>query len=224
MTSANSGGTWAADATVGGRDLGFNVWIEPGLPGVGTFTSSLKDANPAAGADADVDDAHLHGDDARRHGREVPGRRRATASYGPFNFVGPGRHGGHLLHPSGASLSQFNGFRYLKYKATLTTNNSAVTPSISSVQVCFADTAATSADHAHRRPGHGHVRRHDDARRRPRPPVDRRAERDGRVHAERQPAGSATTNASGVATLAQRQPRGHQRRLVPDRRRRLVRG
>ena len=32
-----------------------------------------------------------------------------------------------------------------KYQATLTTTNSAVTPSLSSVQVCFVDTAATSA-------------------------------------------------------------------------------
>ena len=35
--------------------------------------------------------------------------------------------------------------------------------------------------------------------------------------------GGASTNASGVATLEQRQPRGHQRGLVPDRSRRLVR-
>ena len=92
-----------------------------------------------------LDDALLHGDDARGHGRQVPGRRRATRQYGPFNFVGPDGTASTFFTTSGASLSQFNGFRYLRYKAFLSTTNSAVTPSLSSVQVCFVDTAATSA-------------------------------------------------------------------------------
>ena len=41
--------TWAADTTVGGRDLNFVTYINPGFAASGTFISSLKDANPAAG-------------------------------------------------------------------------------------------------------------------------------------------------------------------------------
>ena len=49
VTSGNSGSTWTADTTVGGRDLNFVTYINPGFASSGTFTSSLKDANPAAG-------------------------------------------------------------------------------------------------------------------------------------------------------------------------------
>ena len=69
----------------------------------------------------------------------------SNSQHGPFTFVGPDGTAATFFTTSGASLSQFNGFRYLKYKATLSTTNSSVTPSLSSVQVCFVDTAATSA-------------------------------------------------------------------------------
>src|SRR5581483_372332 len=39
----------------------------------------------------------------------------------------------------GADLSEFDGNRYLRYEAFLTTSDSATTPSIDSVQVCFVD-------------------------------------------------------------------------------------
>ena len=50
VTSANSGSTWTADTTSGGRDLGFKVWVNSGFASTGTLVSSVKDANPARAA------------------------------------------------------------------------------------------------------------------------------------------------------------------------------
>ena len=61
----------------------------------------------------------------------------SNSQYGPFNFVGPDGTADTFFTTSGASLSQFDGMRYLKYKAFLSTNNVAVTPSLSSVQRVF---------------------------------------------------------------------------------------
>ena len=141
---ANSGSTWTADTTVGGRDLNFVTYINPGFAASGTFVSSLKDANPAAGRTPNWTTLTLHGDHACGHRRQVPGRASNSAA-GPFSFVGPDGTAATFFTTSGASLSQFNGFRYLKYKAILSTTNGAVTPTLSSVQVCFDDAAATSA-------------------------------------------------------------------------------
>ena len=65
----------------------------------------------------------------------------SNASYGPFNYVGPDGTAATFFTTSGASLSQFDGFRYLRYKAFLSTTDPTVTPSLSSVVVCFQDAA-----------------------------------------------------------------------------------
>src|SRR5205823_2898776 len=49
VSSANSGGTWSADVTSGGRDLGFRIYMQAGFGASGNFVSSVKDANPPAG-------------------------------------------------------------------------------------------------------------------------------------------------------------------------------
>ena len=134
VTSSNSGSSWAADTTVGGRDLNFVTYINPGFASSGTFVSSLKDANPTAGAHAELDDALVHGDDSRRAPTSSSRSPASNSQYGPFNFVGPDGTAGTFFTTSGASLSQFNGLRYLRYKAILSTTNGAVTPSLSSVQ------------------------------------------------------------------------------------------
>ena len=68
----------------------------------------------------------------------------SNSSSGPFTFVGPDGTASTFFTASGASLSQFDGFRYLRYKAYLSTTDGTVTPSLSSVIVCFEDTAASS--------------------------------------------------------------------------------
>ena len=144
VTSGNSGSTWAADTTVGGRDLNFVTYINPGFASSGTYVSSLKDANPAAGRTPTwtmfTYSATTPAGTAVRFQIAA-----SNSAAGPFSFVGPDGTTSTFFTTSGASLSQFNGFRYLKYKAFLSTTNGSVTPSLSSVQVCFVDTAATSA-------------------------------------------------------------------------------
>jgi hypothetical protein len=55
---------------------------------------------------------------------------------GPYSFVGPDGTAATFFTVSGASLSQFNGNRYLKYKAYLSTTLNTSTPTLSDVTVC----------------------------------------------------------------------------------------
>jgi hypothetical protein len=144
VTSTTSGSTWSADATVGGRDLNFVTYVNPGFASSGTFVSSLKDANPAAGRAPQW--TTLSFTASQPAGTSVKFQVGASnSSAGPFAFVGPDGTASTFFTTSGASLSRFNGFRYLKYKAYLSTSGGSVTPSLSSVQVCFQDTAGTSS-------------------------------------------------------------------------------
>ena len=144
VTSTNSGSTWSADSTAGGRDLNFVTYIGSGYTSSGTFVSSLKDANPEPGSTANW--TTLSWTASTPAGTSVKFQIAASNSrYGPFNFVGPDGTANTYFTTSGASLSQFNGMRYVKYKAFLSTNSSSVTPSLSSVSVCFNDTSSATA-------------------------------------------------------------------------------
>jgi uncharacterized repeat protein (TIGR01451 family) len=136
VTSANSGSTWTADATSGGRDLGFVVYVNNGFALSGNLVSSLKDSNPAIGFTPAWTTLSWTGSAPT----DTTLRFQAAASNspsGPFNFVGPDGTAGTFFTTSGASLSQFDGNRYLKYKAYLSTTNSTVTPTLNDVTVCF---------------------------------------------------------------------------------------
>ena len=61
----------------------------------------------------------------------------SNSSTGPFTFVGPDGTRNTFFTTSGADLSRFDGFRYLKYKAFLSTTDGSATPSLQSVKVCF---------------------------------------------------------------------------------------
>lgn len=142
VTSANSGTTWAADVTSGGRDLGFTVYVNNGYTAAGNLVSSLKDSNPAVGFTPTW--ATLSWTAATPTDTAVSFQVAASNSAsGPFNFVGPDTTAGTFFTTSGASLSQFDGFRYLKYKAYLSTTNSTVTPTLNDVTVCYTNVAPT---------------------------------------------------------------------------------
>ena len=144
VTSSTSGSSWTADTTVGGRDLNFVTYINPGYSASGTLVSSLKDANPAAGSAPKW--TTLSFSDSTPAGTNVQFQVAGSNSpYGPFTYVGPDGTASTFFTTSGASLSQFDGFRYLRYKAYLTTTDPSVTPSLSSVQACFQDVSQTSA-------------------------------------------------------------------------------
>jgi len=146
VTSTNSGGSWTADATVGGRDLNFVTYINPGFSSNGAFVSSLKDANPVAGATPTW--TTLSFVDSTPAGTNVKFLLAGSnSSEGPWNFVGPDGTPATFFTTSGATLSQFNGLRYLRYKALLSTTDPTTTPSVSQVRVCFSnqgDVASTT--------------------------------------------------------------------------------
>ncbi|MEK6335652.1 MAG: carboxypeptidase-like regulatory domain-containing protein [Acidobacteriota bacterium] len=141
VTSANSGGTWAADTMGGGRDLGFKTYMKSAFASSGDFVSSLKDANPAAGSTPNWTTLSWTASTPANTTLKF----QVAASdgvYGPFTFVGPDGTAATFFTVSGASLSQFNGFRYLKYKAYLSTTNNSVTPTLNDVTICFDDVQA----------------------------------------------------------------------------------
>ncbi|HKF21440.1 MAG TPA: Ig-like domain repeat protein [Candidatus Angelobacter sp.] len=137
VTSTNSGSTWTADTTAGGRDLGFTIFMKTGFPPSGAFVSSVKDANPAPGSTSNWGTLSWVATTPANTNIQFQIAASNSAA-GPFNFVGPNGTAG-TFFTNGASLTQFNNFRYLKYQATLTTTDSTVTPSLDSVSVCFTD-------------------------------------------------------------------------------------
>jgi hypothetical protein len=119
------------------------VTVDAGFPSTATFTSSVKDANPLAGSTPKW--STLSFTTTTPAGTNVKFQVAGSNSdTGPFNFVGPDGTAATFFTTSGADLSQFNGKRYLRYKAILSTSDNNVTPSISSIAICFADVAATS--------------------------------------------------------------------------------
>jgi len=140
VTSTNSGGTWVADTSSGGRDLGFIAYMQSGFAGPGTFISATKDANPVPGAFATW--GNLSWTATVPAGTTLQFQAAASNSIaGPFAFVGSDGTAS-TFFTSGASLAQFNGRRYLKYRAVLTTTNAGATPSIQDVTICFNDIAS----------------------------------------------------------------------------------
>jgi hypothetical protein len=144
VSSSTSGSTWAADTTAGGRDLNFVTYINPGFASTGIYVSSIKDANPAAGSAANWKTLSFAA--STPTGTAVKFQVAASNNVnGPFNYVGPDGTAATFFSTSGVDLSQFDGFRYLRYEAFLTTSNPSVTPSLSSVAVCYEDVSTVTA-------------------------------------------------------------------------------
>ena len=196
----------------------------PASPPSGTFVSSLKDANPAAGRTPTLDDALLHGDDARRHGRQVPGRGEQQRARS-VQLRRARRHGGDVLHherrqpepvqrlPLPASTRRSCRPRTARSRRRSRACRSASPTSRRRARRALAvDPATGTFGGTTTLVGDADVRR------------ERRERQDGRLHAQRDAASAAPPRTrSGVATLGSVSLAGHQRRLVPDRSRRLVR-
>jgi uncharacterized repeat protein (TIGR01451 family) len=145
VTSANSGSTWTADVTAGGRDLGFKVYMKTGFAASGDLLSSLKDSNPPTGYSPTW--TTLSWTATTPTNTAIAFQAAASNSVnGPFNFVGPDGTAATFYTTSGGSLSQFNGNRYLKYRAFLSTTDNTVTPTLSDVTICFTDVAPSPPD------------------------------------------------------------------------------
>ena len=143
VTSANSGASWTADVTSGGRDLGFKIYVQSGFATSGTFVSGVKDANPDIGSSATWDTIAWTADTPA--GTDVQFQAAASSDpAGPFSFVGPDGTSA-TFFTNGGSLAQFNGNRYLQYQASFTTSDTAATPALHDVTVCFTNVVTAVA-------------------------------------------------------------------------------
>ncbi|HKG13027.1 MAG TPA: carboxypeptidase regulatory-like domain-containing protein [Pyrinomonadaceae bacterium] len=132
-TSTNSGGTWAAQ----GQDLAFRTYVTPvSYAASGTLVSSTKDSNPATGSSTSW--TTLSWTATTPSGTSVRFQiAGSNSASGPFNFVGPDGTANTYFTTGGSSLGQFNGLRYLKYKAYLSTTAAGSTPALGDVTFCY---------------------------------------------------------------------------------------
>ncbi len=134
VTSTNSGTTWTAQTT----DLGFRTYIDTGFALSGNLISSLKDSNPAAAGNSVWTTISWNASVPANTNLQfqVAGNNNPN---GTFNYVGPDGTAATFFTTSNSSLSQFNGLRYLKYRALMTTTVNTVTPTINDVTICYTN-------------------------------------------------------------------------------------
>ncbi|HEV7699944.1 MAG TPA: PA domain-containing protein [Pyrinomonadaceae bacterium] len=138
VTSPDSGGTWSAQVT----DIGFITYMQTGNSPTGDFVSSLKDANPPGSTTW----ATMTWNATVPANTTLQFQVAGSSNFGgPFNFVGPDGTAGTFFTTSPASLAQFNGKRYLKYKAYFTTTNGTITPTLNDVAICYTNSFAPTA-------------------------------------------------------------------------------
>jgi hypothetical protein len=131
--TTNSGGAWTANT----QDLFFATYVTPTtLQTSGNFTSSTKDSGAVTGSSATWTTLSWTATTPANTTLRFQAAASNSAS-GPFTFVGPDGTAATFFTTSGASLSQFNGKRYLQYKAFLSTTDTSVTPTLNDVTVCY---------------------------------------------------------------------------------------
>jgi carboxypeptidase family protein/uncharacterized protein DUF4214 len=135
VTTANSGGTWAADST---RDFNFRTIMQQATFATsGDIASGLKDSNPTPPNVTRWNSlawtATVPANTTLRF--QIAG---SNSINGPFNFIGPDGTPATFFTTSPSPIYNLvNGNRYLKYKAFFTTTDTSVTPNVSDVTVCF---------------------------------------------------------------------------------------
>jgi uncharacterized repeat protein (TIGR01451 family) len=142
VAGATSGTVWSIPLTGGvSTDSGFRIYINNGYDASGTLDSSTKDANPPA--TTTVTWTTLSWNAATPANTAVQFQIASSNSLaGPFNFVGPDNTSA-TYFTSGSSLSQFDGMRYLKYRAVLSTTDAATTPTLNDATVCYANLSSS---------------------------------------------------------------------------------
>lgn len=139
LAGASSGTVWSIPLTGGiNTDTGFKVYMDTGYRASGDMISTIKDANPEPG--------HVPTWSTLSWNATVPANTSlqfqvaaSNAFSGPFVFVGPDGTAATFFTASGASLSQFDNNRYLRYRAFLTTTDSAASPTLNDVTVCHTN-------------------------------------------------------------------------------------
>jgi len=134
-TSSDSGVNWGTVNPP--EDVTFKTYMKSGFSS-GDLVSSLKDSNPAPGLYPTWPTLSWAGSTPADTTLTFQAAGSNSPS-GPFDFVGPDGTAATFFTTSGASLTQFNGQRYLKYKAYLATTNGTVTPTLNDVTVCYVN-------------------------------------------------------------------------------------
>jgi len=119
--------------------MAFITYMHGGYASAGDLISSTRDSNPPAGATPMW--STLSWNPGSQPGSTALKFQVAASnsSGGPFNFVGPDTTASTFFTTNtGVALDQFNGNRYLKYRAYLTSSNSANTPTVNDVTLCYA--------------------------------------------------------------------------------------
>jgi hypothetical protein len=132
FTTTNSGTLWTAVAA----DLWFTSFVTPPT----TFQLSgsiaaIKDSGAVTGTSANWSTLSWTATTPANTAIQFQAAGSNNAA-GPFTFVGPDGTAGTFFTTTGASLAQFNGKRYLQYKAFLSTTVNTVSPTLSDVTIC----------------------------------------------------------------------------------------
>ncbi len=138
LTDSASGTSWSVPLTGGiSTDAGFATYMQTGFNTSGDLISSARDSNPAPGLTPFWSTLSWTATTPAQTSIKFQVAGSNSAS-GPFNFVGPDGTAATFFTTSAASLSQFSGLRYLEYRAYLATTNTAVTPTVNDVTICYA--------------------------------------------------------------------------------------
>jgi hypothetical protein len=138
VSDSANGTSWSIPLTGGvSTDAGFKTYMQTGFVASGDLISSARDSNPASGLTPFWQALSWTATTPAQTSLKFQAAGSNSAD-GPFNFIGPDGTSATFFTTSGASLSQFNSLRYVKYRAYLATTNAAVTPTLSDVTICYA--------------------------------------------------------------------------------------
>ena len=135
LVFTTNGGT--SFGTIAAVDLGFKIYMRTGFAPAGNFVSSVKDANPAVGGTPTW--STISWNASVPPGRRCSSRRLAATAQAGHSTSSARTAPPRRSSAAAASLAQFNGNRYLQYKALLTTTNSGATPTLNDVTVCYTN-------------------------------------------------------------------------------------
>ena len=132
-------GPWVTPLTGGvATDSGFRTYMKTTFVATGNLISSNKDANPAPGLTPVWTTLSWTAATPVNTTLKFQASGSNSAA-GPFNFVGSDGTAATFFTTTGASLAQFYGFRYLQYKAYLSTTDTTKTPTVNDVTACFTN-------------------------------------------------------------------------------------
>jgi len=138
--TTNSGGGWF----MGSFDMGFKAFVATPATyaASGDLVSTIKDSNPAAGGTPHVTSLSWTGSTPPNTALKLQLATSSSPS-GPFTFKGPdGTSSTYFTTSPVVPASELFQGRYFRWRAFLTTTDSATTPVLSAVTICYNNTCA----------------------------------------------------------------------------------